>query len=463
MKNKLSENLKKLRKENNISQEQLAEDLKVSRQAISKWESGAAYPEMEKIIQLCEKFNVNVDDLLSKNISEIKGEEETKNNLNKYASEILKNITNTINLFFNMSFVSKIKCLFEQFLIGIVLVIITMILNEIVGAVIFKIIAFIPYGIRYTLREIYNSIFTLVSFILIVIIMSHIFKNRYLNYYEEMIDNSKNTDKNNIEENKNEDENKKENNNIKLRKKEEKIIIRDPKNSEFRLLNIIVKLFIFSVKVFVSLTLIPLCIMLLIIAAGFVASFMLHKTGLFFIGLLLSSSSTAVVTTLIIILLLSFILNRKCNKKLIIYTFIVSVITFGISLGLIFMGSLNFEYLKSDEILKTETFEVEMKENQFISNFHNIEYIEEERNNIKVEYKINKVCDVNYFETDNAGLHIYSDCNKPLDLAKQIIENLNKKKVLDVQSDIETIKIYTSKENIEKLNNNKNEYYEKNN
>ena len=68
MNNKFSENLKKIRKDNNLSQEQLADELGVSRQAISKWESAVAYPEMDKIITLCEKFNLNIDDLLHKDI-----------------------------------------------------------------------------------------------------------------------------------------------------------------------------------------------------------------------------------------------------------------------------------------------------------------------------------------------------------------------------------------------------------
>ena len=72
MKNCFSENLKKIRKENNLSQEQLAFELGVSRQAISKWESDVAYPEMDKIITLCKKFNVKIDDLLYEDIKEIK-------------------------------------------------------------------------------------------------------------------------------------------------------------------------------------------------------------------------------------------------------------------------------------------------------------------------------------------------------------------------------------------------------
>lgn len=50
---KLSENLKNIRKENNLSQEQLAEKLGVSRQAVSKWESGQSYPEMDKVLLIC--------------------------------------------------------------------------------------------------------------------------------------------------------------------------------------------------------------------------------------------------------------------------------------------------------------------------------------------------------------------------------------------------------------------------
>ena len=46
---KLSDNLKRIRKENNLSQEQLAEKLGVSRQAVSKWESEQSYPEMDNM------------------------------------------------------------------------------------------------------------------------------------------------------------------------------------------------------------------------------------------------------------------------------------------------------------------------------------------------------------------------------------------------------------------------------
>jgi transcriptional regulator with XRE-family HTH domain len=58
------EKLQMLRKEKGLSQEMLAEMLGLSRQAISKWESGQTYPETDKLIVLSEIFGVTVDSLL---------------------------------------------------------------------------------------------------------------------------------------------------------------------------------------------------------------------------------------------------------------------------------------------------------------------------------------------------------------------------------------------------------------
>lgn len=61
---KFNEKLQKLRKEKGMSQEGLAEVLGVSRQAISKWESGQSYPEMDNLITLSELFGVTIDSLI---------------------------------------------------------------------------------------------------------------------------------------------------------------------------------------------------------------------------------------------------------------------------------------------------------------------------------------------------------------------------------------------------------------
>ena len=60
----LSETIYSLRRKSGLSQEQLAEKLGVSRQAISKWEGGLATPELEKLIALSECFGVTLDELV---------------------------------------------------------------------------------------------------------------------------------------------------------------------------------------------------------------------------------------------------------------------------------------------------------------------------------------------------------------------------------------------------------------
>jgi len=64
---KFHDKIQDLRKEKRLSQEELAEMLQVSRQSVSKWESGQSFPETEKLVILSEIFGVTVDSLLKDN------------------------------------------------------------------------------------------------------------------------------------------------------------------------------------------------------------------------------------------------------------------------------------------------------------------------------------------------------------------------------------------------------------
>ena len=89
---KFGENLQKLRKEQGISQEQLAEKLGVTRQSVSKWESGASYPEMDKIVALCNMFHCDMDVLINKDITE----EREKKDASSVVKEIFSGVTNYV-------------------------------------------------------------------------------------------------------------------------------------------------------------------------------------------------------------------------------------------------------------------------------------------------------------------------------------------------------------------------------
>ena len=61
---KFNEKLVMLRKQHNLSQEQVAEKLGVARQTISKWELGETTPEMDKLIIMSELYNITLDELM---------------------------------------------------------------------------------------------------------------------------------------------------------------------------------------------------------------------------------------------------------------------------------------------------------------------------------------------------------------------------------------------------------------
>lgn len=432
MNSKFINNLKKIRKNNNLSQEQLAEILGISRQAISKWESGSAYPEMEKIIQLCEKFNVNIDDLLNKDIGEIISEEQSKKNLNKYIESFLNYTSNTVNLFCSMNFKSKIKCLFEQCILIIVLCIIFCIIGAIGNSLVYSIFNFLPNKVYYFISNLLESIYFIVSFIISTGILLYLFKTRYLDYFNEI-----STDENKID----------------YSKKEEKIIIRDPKHSNYSIFNFVIKLFIMGFKGLILFATFFVIFVLIGLFAGFAASFVIYKTGLFFIGIALSFLSSGIICVIITLLFLNFVFDRKNDKKKIIWSLIISLVAFGIGCGMTCLGFMDFEF---KEVKDLKSIEMEMEEDLYIREFQNIEYIEEERDNIKLEFKINKGYNVSYHDENQYGVLLYTYCDSRFKVIKSFIDNLNNKKIINIEDSISDIKVYGNKSNINKIKDNYN-------
>lgn len=82
----LSEKIYTLRRKRGLSQEQLAEIIGVSRQAISKWEGGLSVPESEKLIAISEYFNVTLDYLLKEDADCIQKAEQNTGNGRSFQS-----------------------------------------------------------------------------------------------------------------------------------------------------------------------------------------------------------------------------------------------------------------------------------------------------------------------------------------------------------------------------------------
>ena len=91
------ENLKKLRKEKELTQESLADFLGVTFQAVSKWERGETYPDITMLPAIASFFNITIDDLLG--IDKVKKEEMIDEYLKQYDDMKLKDVTLTYNIF----------------------------------------------------------------------------------------------------------------------------------------------------------------------------------------------------------------------------------------------------------------------------------------------------------------------------------------------------------------------------
>ena len=99
---KFGENLYNLRKNAKMSQEKLAEKMSVSRQSISKWENGESYPEMDKILKLCNIFHCKINDLVHEDLTDINSLDEeiimSVVKFNEKKQNQVKSLSNVISL-----------------------------------------------------------------------------------------------------------------------------------------------------------------------------------------------------------------------------------------------------------------------------------------------------------------------------------------------------------------------------
>ena len=90
---KFGDNLKSIRKMKNVSQEDLADKLGVSRQSVSKWETGENYPSMQNIVCLCSIFKCKMNDLVHEDFDDLEFmDEEIKMSVAKLNEKEQKNI-----------------------------------------------------------------------------------------------------------------------------------------------------------------------------------------------------------------------------------------------------------------------------------------------------------------------------------------------------------------------------------
>lgn len=350
---KFGENLQKLRKEKGISQEQLAEQLGVTRQSVSKWESGNSYPEMDKIVAICNLFHCDMDVLINKDITE----EREKKDASSVVKEIFSGVTNyvkkTIYLFEHKSLKDIIKMCVQVFIIICVILLFAipfMLLKEIVVSLFYT--GNNWFSIFFA--KFWNFIFNGGYAILAIATFLYIFKIKFLDNEEIIVEEVE--DKTQNSEEVSEDNSSKTDSSKSSEKKKVKII--KVKKNDFSLLDLLVKAITVCLKCLFVLFLIPIIIGTIMLLIGLVLLIVLIFKGLFLAGTILLFLGGIVFAIVLIELMLDFIFNLKFSKRRIIITIISSIVVSSIGLGLSIWYFLNLNVINDvPTSFKTETKE----------------------------------------------------------------------------------------------------------
>ncbi len=451
-------NIKEIRKENQLSQEQLAEKLGVSRQSVSKWESGQSYPEMEKILLICKLFNYDIGELMNENIKEVSETKESKTRVNKAIEDFFDYITRFVDMFVAMTFRQKLKCLFEQVFIAGALAVLSMIIRIVIGGIIQNIFGELNYDVYRVVYSVTDSIVMIVCLVLSVTILLHIFKIRYLDYYEIVKPQNADvgeeaTDETVIDALSEENEPKRK---TLFSRRSEKVIIRDPQHSSSKFLVSIMKAVVFFFKIMLGFIGLWFALSFVCLAASLVISFLFAKAGILFVGAFLCIASVLAVDFVVLRLIYNFIASKKSRKNITALILIISLAVSGIGGGLIFVGVTQFNVVNTP-ITTTTDFSIPMEKNLEINCFiAPVVYEETDSDEIKITVthsKYHKVF-IGNFENERTVHSVYAGGTDGLAMLRAIVMDINNKEINEYYFEspyIEKVVVYTSKANIEKL------------
>lgn len=456
---KFGENLQKLRKERGISQEQLAEQLGVTRQSVSKWESGASYPEMDKIVAICNIFHCDMDVLINKDITE----ERDKKDASKVVKVGFKNIADyikkTIYLFEHQSFKDIIK------MIAQVMIIICVILCFSIPFMLFKemVVSLFYTGDNWFsifFSRFWNFIFNASYGILAIATFLYIFKVKFLDG-EEIVIEEVNESLDTIDDDNSQDT-------VKDNKK--KKIIKVKRTEGFSLLDLLSKAITLCLKVFLLFLLIPAIIGVIMLIIAFVLLVILIFRGVFLVGPIFIALGITVFCLIVIELILDFIFNLRFSRRRVIITIISSVVVSAVGLGLSIWYFLNLNVVNDvPNNFKQETQEeVYMMNEELLIQYgwNYIKFVEDESMTNQIRVRIDYYPDYTAAELEKEDNEIFINYDtinsiRINEVTDSIINNLKKNKLYTYDKlGTVSMTITSSKNNIEKLKENYNKQYQ---
>lgn len=450
-----SEKLQKLRKMNGLSQEGLADLLDVTRQSVSKWESGQTYPEMDKLLSMCKIFKCSLDDLTNDEITDIKIEVKKKSSIYTFIDSIIDFVQRIYHIFTVMTRKERIKCILTIIVIALILLIFRipfLFVEDIFYSILKGIIVethIVQFGsniVNFFIDCCYYSLYIVVlTYIFKIIYLENdIYKNRQVTKQEEVIVEEQ-EEKIPI---------------VKEKKDNKKINISQKADNFFHFLGVIATFFSKAIICFLML---PLVVVLFLLCASLLIVLYLLFKGVCYISVLIGIPFAILFTLTILEILISFVVCKKTNVKRTLILFFVSIIGLGSSFGILLLDIASITYIDNipTEVQPTLfTRNYEMTDDFYFLFNNQIEYVID--NHLEKELRL----EVEYYE-DYTEIQVPPEMNasgvvfeKQVAFINQkyvelIIHNMAKRIYYDYGKLYDAkIKVYTSEENIRTLKNN---------
>lgn len=454
-------NLEYLRKGKKLSQEELANKLNVSRQSVSKWESGGAYPETEKMLAMCKIFDCSLDQLMNDDIAEIEKSEARKYTFNDLLNEFTKIIRGTIDMLGSMNTKSVIKFLFEIGLLFLIILLLNIPFSYIssIGSSFFYSFGTTAGGI---LSGFWEFLTKIVYLVVAILAFAYIYKIRFIDKFHEIQEEVDKFEEPVVQK--------------QVIKEREVIKKIEVKKYDFGLFSLMGKFATAFVKCFVFFISLPVIFLLFCSSAGLLISVVWMFSGIFYLGIIVFLLSFILFSISLLNAFYNFIVDRRIDWKKLFVAFIVSVIGLGMGAGI---SVLDFSKLTinpnapSRVVADKEIVQYPMSDNLLLLNYGAISEDSFVIDNslpdtVRIEVKYYKMFTEPVFSVAEVGeqreINVYSEVEKSIDLRniyKIFLDDL-KNHTISNYSELGgfEVKVYSSEENIEKLKNNFYESYE---
>lgn len=453
-----------------MSQEDLADKLDVSRQSVSKWESGQTYPEMDKLLTMCKIFNITLDDLTNDEIKYNDVKPKNAKGFSNIIDDIIYIIDKTYNMFKNMTSKERGKCIGELIILFIILLLLKIPFEYIKNLGDTAINGIFGYR-SMLLAGIWDFMINILYLILFIFTYVYIYKTYYLDKYKPGHIEESNSNVNVKEEQVNvRDEDKK------VEDKKKEVIVREKRGIGTSLFSTMGELVTLLAKGFLIFMCIPFILSFISLFIVLIIMTVLLFKGVFYFGFLISILAAIMLNYVLLKLLITFIFSDKLNFKMLFASFIVGLSLLGIGFGVSVIDIAYTEIL--DELpenvidLTTKIEEYDMVDNLVIDDHYwyatDVEYVTDNDLTDTVKLEISYYKDVNHVEVYKSEssnftyINAYSESRWNKRILDLILNNLKDKKIYEYDKLYDySIKVYSSETNINKMKDNYKKYYDR--